>query len=1033
MKPDMDLFAGIAAQRYAGRDGNLVAPEPIPVPDRVLPLDRQPARSAFRPAAKLHTAEGLRKELTKYRKKMTPFLADHAPAMTDTRIAADLAEFDWRVEREADRRDFPATLAGDGAWQRVSIPHYGPPLGRAVTYYRTTFTVTPTMLERGAMFVAFDGVDYRADVFVNGSLLGSHEGFFAPFEFECTGHVRPGENTLLVKVSNDYVCMGNHDGGEAIDGDKIYAATGLGYDDPALGWHHGPPGMGVCQKVRIEGRSRLFVRDVFVRPLPDDDKIEAWIEVFNCDAKNLRLSFECGVFGQNFKAVAVKPKRIEPLTTDIRGHGDLDKQLKACIPEPAGPGVSYYRVQLELPRARRWDLDSPWLYQLQVKLLDDAGRVCDTRRRQFGMRTFCQDENSEPKGKFILNGREVRLRGANTMGHEQQCVFRGNLDQLVEDILLARLCNMNFLRLTQRPVQQEVYDYCDRLGLMTQTDLPLFGCLRRNQLCEAIRQAEEMERVVRVHPCNVVVSYINEPFPNGQGKPHRNLVRHELENFFDMASRAIRMANPERVIKYVDGDYDPPASAGMPDNHCYCGWYIGHAIDLGKLNRGYWLPIKVGWHYGCGEFGAEGLDSIEVMRKYYPKDWLPPAGQPQSLPWRPDKISLSQTNRFQYLWYEGQQTPEAWIEASQEFQAWIIRLMTESFRRDARMITFAVHLFIDAWPAGWMKTLMDTDRTPKKAYFAYRDALAPLMASLRTDRWSFFAGETVEMEAWICNDTHDVPAGATLRYQLEVDGRAVQAGHAIANVPRCSAEPQGMVRFVLPAAECRPKATVRLALTDGEGRVLHDTAQTIEVFPAAPKLAGNRVFILGERNGKAASLARELGLSCVFSGDPAMAKTILSDDYAAWHKHRGAIAKAVDAGATAVLLELPAGVYRIDGDEINVVPGGMGKRHFVSCGTGHALVEDFATHDFRFWHDAAVGYPTPLLETVVDPPPASWTTILGSGNGSWQTAWNPVPACLEKRRGQGVVRLCQVQLPHRTQGNPAAAIFAARLLGIAQK
>jgi beta-galactosidase/beta-glucuronidase len=65
------------------------------------------------------------------------------------------------------------------------------------------------------------------------------------------------------------------------------------------------------------------------------------------------------------------------------------------------------------------------------------------------------------------------------MGHEQQCVAKEEWDQLRDDILLAKICNMNFLRITQRPVQPEVYDYCDMLGLMTQTDLPLFGVLSR--------------------------------------------------------------------------------------------------------------------------------------------------------------------------------------------------------------------------------------------------------------------------------------------------------------------------------------------------------------------------------------------------------------------------------------------------------------------------------------------------------------------------------------------------------------------------
>ena len=93
------------------------------------------------------------------------------------------------------------------------------------------------------------------------------------------------------------------------------------------------------------------------------------------------------------------------------------------------------------------------------------------------MRSFAFDETSTPKGRPVFNGREIRLRGANTMGHEQQCVLRGDLDQLRDDVLIAKAANLNFLRLTQRPVEPEVYEYCDMLGMMAQTDLPLFGVI----------------------------------------------------------------------------------------------------------------------------------------------------------------------------------------------------------------------------------------------------------------------------------------------------------------------------------------------------------------------------------------------------------------------------------------------------------------------------------------------------------------------------------------------------------------------------
>ena len=401
------------------------------------------------------------------------------------------------------------------------------------------------------------------------------------------------------------------------------------------------------------------------------------------------------------------------------------------------------------------------------------------------------------------------------------------------------------------------------------------------------------------------------------------------------------------------------------------------------------------------------------MREFYPEGWLPPSGQEPTAPWRPVKLIDNQTNRFQYLWFPPQTTPEAWIAASQRHQAWITRLMTEAFRRDRRMNSFAIHLFIDAWPCGWMKAIMDVLRIPKKAYFAYRDALTPLMASLRADRHAYFSNESVAMEAWICNDTHVAPDGAQLRYQLELNGQVIQSGSAAAKVPLCSSQPQGFIHFSLPPLAQRTGATVRLALADKAGQVLFDTAQDIEIFPELPRLAPKRAFIVGGRAGVAASLARELGLEPAFSGAPRASDVILIDDLAALATGETPVKAAVQAGGTAVLLELPAGKHVVMGDTLQIVPGGMGPRHFADCGTGHELVEGFEPYDFWFWHDGAVGHPTPLLTTVFDPAPAGWNIILESGNGSWKDDWKPVPAVVEKSLGEGIIRACQVKLVNR--------------------
>ena len=84
-------------------------------------------------------------------------------------------------------------------------------------------------------------------------------------------------------------------------------------------------------------------------------------------------------------------------------------------------------------------MNTPWLYQVQIRLLNEQKVCLDTTKSQFGMREFYQDENSSPKGKYYLNGRVLKLRGINSMGFEQQCVFKKDWEQLFTDLILAKI------------------------------------------------------------------------------------------------------------------------------------------------------------------------------------------------------------------------------------------------------------------------------------------------------------------------------------------------------------------------------------------------------------------------------------------------------------------------------------------------------------------------------------------------------------------------------------------------------------------
>ena len=938
----MDRMAQIAADGMGGRIELLEIPQPIQYRVGQCVLEEKPAAElrATPTREKISTKEELYAELAKMRTAYQPFLEDHAPELKLCSKITKLKRF---------------ILNGETP---ILLPHYADPVGYAVQTYETDFEAEE-LTEDQAMYIRFEGADYITFVYINGECVGTHEGFFSPFEFEITDAVKPGLNHLRVVLKNDNIYMGTDDadGRTGLEGDKLYAATGIGYDDPKRGWHHCPPGMGIYNDVTVQVRNKVHVTDLFVR-----SGREVWVEVQNAEFAARNITMKLSVFGQNFRQTVFENVEYIPATNRMLGLGDSLTQAALrdvmAIPQPLvmHHGINVYKVPITVPNPKLWAPETPYLYQVQVQVFCD-GKLCDTAKAQFGIRDFRQDLEDERKGMFYLNGRKIRLRGANTMGFEQLDVMREDWDQLIDDILLAKLCNMNFWRLTQRPVQDKVYEYCDKLGLMTQTDLPLFACMRRTKFAEGVRQAEEMERLIRNHPANVLVTYINEPIPNANNHPHRHMLREELEMFFAACDRIIHFNNPERVIKHVDGDYDPP-STDMPDNHCYPMWYNGHGIDMGQLNKGYWMPVKPDWYYGCGEYGAEGLDFTDVMRSEYPKEWM-------TEPFDPCNIVRAQTGPFHYFFYETPETIDEWVEKSHKHQSFATSIMTEAFRRDDRMVSQAIHLFIDAWPSGWMKTIMDCKRNPKPAYFAYRNALEPLHISLRTDRYTYFAGEQICIEGYICNDT-DYADTCTVVYELyDQSGKLVRKASCVKKAKLCGVERVDDAVFTVAGVNDREKFTLKAILTDADGNVRDDNRVDIEVFADCEVKPNDRVVLIEK---------------------------------------------------------LAAGEYEIAGERVSVRNCGMLPLHFVSRKTGHRAVDGFRPEDFRNWYNAREDMITPILEATFTA--NGFTPILLSGNVNGQGKWAPALAAAEKwYEGKRYV-ICQADL--RTE-NPVAKRFLKNL------
>jgi len=874
-----DQFAQIAETKVkeTDRQSHLIQPQPIKY-DKKFCLLNTASGSPVDTEKKINTKEELYAELKKLRAKYAPFLENHAPKL-----------------KSYTERTYIKDFLLDGT-EKITIPHYCGPVGDGTKIYESEFELSD--FSDKAAYIRFEGADYLASVYVNDVCVGIHEGFFSPFEFEITEVAKKGKNTLKVILKNDFPYMGatrggeNGKGQERLEGDKLYAATGLGYDDPEIGWHHCPPGMGIYGKVYAEIRNKVNITDMFVRPMLAEKKAEVWIEVDNTEYVKKYLQFNLSLYGQNFKETVFEDFKYELIAPVV--HVEPKKV-------PAEHGKNLYKILVDIKDPKIWELDSPYLYQLHATVSNE-GVINDAKASTFGMRSFIQDNQSSPKGMFYLNGRAIRLRGANTMGFEQQDVLREDFDQLVDDILLAKLCNMNFWRLTQRPVQDEIYQYCDMLGFMTQTDLPLFSVMRRNKFCEGLRQIEEMAKIVRKHPCNVVVTYINEPIENydchigldhtGRGTPHRHLTRDEMETFFVTGDSVVKLNHPDCVLKHVDGDYGAPDLTGqncMPDNHCYTLWYNTHGIPFNELYKGYWQKVLPDWYYGCGEYGIEGLDFVDLIKRRYPKEWI-------KEPFDVGNIVCAQAKGSHYNFFDTPDTLEGWVESTQRHQAWGTKMMTEAFRRDPRMATIAIHLFIDAWPSGWMKTIMDCERTPKPAYFEYRNALEPVMISLRSDRFTYFEGEKVSIETYVCNDTNE-SGKAKIVFELYDGDNMVMQSQQDADFDANTCSYIANAELIAPKVKDRNKYTLKaILIKDGKAHTYNSF--DFEVFEKLPRVEKNEDI--------------------------------------------------------EIITGLEPGEYEIAGETVKVesTQWGWDLFHlFVSRKTGHSAVAEFKEFDFSMWYD----------------------------------------------------------------------------------
>lgn len=327
----------------------------------------------------------------------------------------------------------------DSAFARVTLPHTNwllPWHGfddkdyQFVSIYRRHFTPPPGLRGR-RVFVDFAGVMTAATVWLNGARLGEHRGGYTPFSFELTDHLDPdGENLLAVEVDST-----ERDDIPPFGGRIDYLTFG-----------------GIYREVALRAVAPVFIANVFAKPV---------------DALADSRRVEVRAFLDGLRR-ADAPQGPLTLEAELRDGGRvLATARRTVAAEDAGADGALDLTLADLGDVALWDLDSPRLYEVVVRLLDGEAAI-----DEYATRIGFREARFTPEG-FFLNGRRVKLRGLN---RHQTFPFVGGAmparPQRRDALILKEELACNMVRTSHYPQSPHFLDACDELGLLVFEEIP---------------------------------------------------------------------------------------------------------------------------------------------------------------------------------------------------------------------------------------------------------------------------------------------------------------------------------------------------------------------------------------------------------------------------------------------------------------------------------------------------------------------------------------------------------------------------------
>jgi beta-mannosidase len=609
-------------------------------------------------------------------------------------------------------------------------------------WYRKEVELTPEIVNKDVIELAFESLDTFATIWVNDIKVGEADNMFTPWRFSIKQAAKAGKNLIVIrfkpvnKVAAELEKQHQHKY-VSLSADNFSARPYVRKAQYSFGWDWGPtlPTSGIWRKAKVVAfnTGRLG----YLAGLPEEvseekAKVKLSVEVYAAKETTLNVKFSLEGFGQK------KEGRCELKTKIGRNFAD-------CILEVESPKLWWPRGYGE-----------PNLYVVTAQVFNNE-ELLDKGTVKVGIRSIKLIQEPDEEGKtfiFQINGLNVFCKGANWIPADS-FLPKVNYERYYKLLDYAADANFNMLRVWGGGVYEadEFYDLCDSLGIMVWQDF-MYVCAGYPEeewfLKEAEREAMEAVLRLRGHPSIVLWCGNNE-----NQWLHSVLwrVRDKVERLY---GSQIYESLLRRVCQFLDPTrpYRPSTPFGGEDSS---GRHEGDRHNWEVWSQGIDYPayLQDNGRF-ISEFGWQAPPTMKLLSAYIEKQDL----TPDSFAFRAHEKQIGGLELLKALLsihYPLAANMDQFVLYGQLNQGEALKTAVTHWR--SRMFKTSgclVWQLNDCWPViSW--ALIDYGLNPKAAYYYVKRACQPVIAPLIV--------KDDKVEVYIINETA-TPLDASLKLEV---------------------------------------------------------------------------------------------------------------------------------------------------------------------------------------------------------------------------------------------------------------------------